>query len=178
MSEEGTKVVEKNPMEKVRIEKVIVHMSIGSDWDRLQKAAKLLEELTGQKPIYRLAKKTIRAFGITRKKPISTMVTLRGERAIEFLKKAFDAVEYRLKSSSFDEYGNFAFGIKEHLFLPGTKYDPKIGIFGMDIIVHLSKPGLRVSKRRYRKSRVGKGARVSREEAIQFVKDTFGVEVV
>ena len=168
----------KNPMELLRIEKIVVHMSIGSDWDRLQKATKLLESLTGQKPVLRVAKKTIRAFGISRKKPMATMVTLRGKKAVEFLSKAFEAVDNKIKSSSFDEYGNFAFGISEHLFLPGTKYDPNLGIFGMDIIVHLSKPGYRIGRRRYRKSKIGKKGRVTRGEAIEFIKEAFGVEVI
>ncbi len=178
MSEEISKSTAKNPMERVRIEKVIVHISVGSDWDRLQNAAKLLETLTGQKPVFKVAKKTIRAFGITRKRPMATMVTLRGERAIEFLKRAFEAVENKLKASSFDEYGNFAFGIPEHLYIPGTKYDPEIGIYGMDVIVHLSKPGRRIKLRRYRKSRIGRRALVSRDEAIEFIRQEFGVEVV
>jgi len=178
MSEEVSKRETRNPMEKIRIEKVIVHISVGSDWDRLQKAAKLLETLTGQKPVFRQAKKTIRAFGITRKRPMATMVTLRGEKAIKFLKRAFEAIDNKLKASSFDEFGNFAFGIPEHLYIPDTKYDPEIGIYGMDVIVHLSKPGRRVKLRKYRKSRVGKRAMVSREEAIDYVKSEFGVEVV
>jgi len=178
MSSQTSQQREKNVMDRVRIEKVVVHISIGSDWDRLQKAAKLLESLTGQKPVFRKARKTIRAFGIVRKRPMSVMVTLRKDRAIDFLRRAFEAVDNKIKESSFDEYGNFAFGIQEHLQLPGTKYDPEIGIFGMDVIVHLSKPGYRVKVRRYRRSRLGKAARVTKEEAIEFVKSMFGVEVV
>lgn len=178
MGGESTEVKERNVMEKVRIEKVVVNMSIGNDWDKLQKAAKLLEVLTGQKPVFRKARKTIRAFGIVRKRPTSVMVTLRKERAINFLRKAFEAVDNKIKESSFDEYGNFSFGIEEHLQIPGTKYDPEIGIFGMDVIVHLSKPGYRVKVRRYRKSRLGKRARVTKEEAIEYIKSEFGVEVV
>ena len=160
------------------IEKVVVHICVGGDWDRLQKAVKLLEQLTGQKPIIRRAKKTIKAFGISRKQPISTLVTLRGEKALTFLKKALSAVGNKIKSSSFDDRGNFAFGIKEHLMIPGTKYDPEIGVFGMDVIVHLAKPGLRVKLRKYRRSKLGKRAIVNREEAINFVKNVLGVEVV
>jgi large subunit ribosomal protein L5 len=109
---------------------------------------------------------------------MSTMVTLRGDKAIEFLKKALETVDKKISKESFDEFGNFAFGIKEHLMMPGTKYDPEIGVFGMDIIVHLSKPGLRVKQRRYRKSRLGKNAIVTKEEAIEYVRKELGVEVV
>jgi large subunit ribosomal protein L5 len=151
---------------------------VGGDWERLQKAIRLLEQLTGQKPAIRKAKKTIKAFGISRKQPIATMVTLRGNKAVDFLKKALEAVDYKIKESSFDQYGNFAFGIKEHLDIPGVRYDPSIGIFGMDIIVNLSKPGYRVKLRRYCRSKIGKKGRVTKEEAIEFLKENFGVEVI
>lgn len=167
-----------NVMNRVRIEKVIVHICVGANRERLEKAYKLLELLTKQKPIHLKAKKTIKAFGISRKMPIAVMVTLRKEKAKEFLKKALEAVDNKVKASSFDEYGNFAFGIKEHLDIPGMKFDPHIGIFGMDIIVNLSKPGYRVKLRRFRRSKLGKNARVSKEEAIEFIKQEFGVEVI
>ena len=165
-------------VESIRVEKVVVHISVGSDWERLQKAVKLLEFLTGQKPIIRRAKKTIKAFGISRKQPISTLVTLRGEKAVSFLKKALDAVDMKLKSESFDERGNISFGIKEHLMIPGVKYDPNIGVFGMDINIHLVKPGYRVKLRRYRRSKLGRRNIVTKEEAIQFFKNRFNVEVI
>jgi len=169
---------ERNPLDHIKIEKVVVHISVGADWERLQKASKLLETLTGQKPIIRKAKKTIKAFGISRKQPMSTMVTLRGSKAVEFLRKALEAVDKKINRDSFDEFGNFAFGIKEHLMIPGTKYDPEIGVFGMDVIVHLSKPGLRVKRRRYKRSRLGKNAIITKDEAMEFVRKDLGVEVV
>jgi len=174
MVELGEKI---NPMNKVRLGKVVVHICVGNNWEKLQRAARLLEELTGQKPVFRKAKKTIKAFGISRKDLISCMVTLRGEKAEDFLKRAFQAIE-KFKASSIDERGNFAFGIKEHLDLPGVKYDPEIGIFGMDVIVSLEKPGRRIERRRYRRSKGGKGNLVTKEEAIQYIKENFGVEVV
>ncbi len=178
MSVESSVEKKRNVMEEVRVEKVVVHISVGGDWERLQKAVKLLEILTGRKPVVRRAKKTIKAFGISRKQPISTMVTLRGKEAEEFLRRALEAVDNKIKASSFDGMGNVAFGIKEHLMLPGVKYDPEIGVFGMDVIVHLVKPGYRVKLRRYRRSRLGKRNIVTKEEAMEFMRSRFGVEVV
>lgn len=165
-------------IESIRVEKVVVHISVGGDWERLQKAVKLLEYLTGQKPVIRRAKKTIKAFGISRKQPISTLVTLRGEKAVEFLKRALQAVDMKLKSNSFDDLGNISFGIKEHLMIPGVKYDPNIGVFGMDVNVHLVKPGYRVKLRRYRRSKLGKRNLVTKNEAMEFMRRRFNVEVV
>jgi len=166
-----------NSMLKPRIEKVIVNMSVGKSGEPLEKAAKVLEQLTGQKPCKRKAKKTIRDFGIRRGEPIACIVTLRKEKAKEFLKRAFQAVENKLSKERFDQYGNFSFGIKEHIDIPGTKYIPELGIHGMDVSIALSRLGQRVKHRHRVKSRVGIKHRLTPEEAIAFVQEEFGIEV-
>lgn len=167
-----------NPMRRIRIEKVVVNSCIGAAGAKLEKAAKVLEILTGQKPQFRKAKKTIKGFGIYKGQPIAVRVTLRKQKALEFLEKALKAVNNTLRASSFDEDGNFSFGIKEHLDIPGTKYDPELGIIGMDVCVHLSRPGLRVALRRRARSKIGRKHRVGREEAMDFVKKVFGVRIL
>ena len=167
-----------NPMRRIRIEKVVINSCIGANTPRLERAAKIIEMLTGQKPEFRKAKKTIKGFGIYRGQPIAVRVTLRKQKAVEFLEKALKAVNNTLKASSFDENGNFSFGIKEHLDIPGTKYDPELGIIGMDVCVHLSRPGLRVALRKRARSKIGPGHKITREEAMEFVKNTFGVRII
>lgn len=159
---------ESNPMRKPRLAKVTVNIGVGESGERLKKAAKILEMLTGQRPSERRAKKTIKEFNVRKGEPIAVAVTLRGERAVSFLNKVLDAVGRRVKSSSFDDYGNVSIGIKEHIMLPGVKYDPELGIFGMDVCITLERPGLRVMRRRVKKSRVPYRQRVSRDEAIVF----------
>ena len=105
------------------------------------------------------------------------MVTLRRDKAVEFLKRVIAAKGNTIKASSFDNFGNLSIGIHEHIDLPGTKYDPEIGIFGMDVCMALVRPGYRVSRKR-NKSSVGKSHRITREDAISFLKRTFGVEIV
>ena len=167
-----------NPMRRIKISKVVLNIGVGKSGEPLEKAAKVLEQLTGQKPSFRKAKRTIRDFGIHRKEPIGVMVTVRGEKAKELLRKLLKAREDRLPSSSFDEFGNVNFGIKEHIDIPGMKYDPDIGIFGMNVCVSLERPGYRVMRRRRMRSKVGRKHRIGREEAIEFFKREFGVEVV
>jgi len=167
-----------HPMRRVFIGKVVVHIAVGESGERLQNAAKVLEMLTGQKPTFRRAKKTIKEFGVKRGENIACMVTLRGARAYEFLKKALAAVDYAIKKSSIDERGNFAFGIREHIHIPGVKYDPAIGIFGMDVIVALERPGYRVARRRRKRSSIGKEHYVAKEEAIEFIRKVLGAQVV
>ena len=58
------------------------------------------------------------------------------------------------------------------------KYDPEIGIFGMDISVVLRRVGNRITQRALLQRRIPKSHRVDREEAIQYMKDTFEVKVI
>lgn len=164
-------------MLKPKILKVSVNISVGQSGEPLEKAATVIEQLTGQKPVKRNAKKTIRDFGIRKGEPISCVSTLRKEKAIEFLKKAMQAVDNRISKSCFDERGNFSFGIKEHIEIPGTKYVPRLGIFGMDISVALGRAGYRVKERRRHKSNIGRGQLLTPEDSMIFVKDIFGVEI-
>jgi large subunit ribosomal protein L5 len=169
---------EENPMLKPRIDKVVVNISVGKSGEPLEKASKVLKDLTGQTPCKRKAKKTIRDFGIRRGEPMACIVTLRKQKAIEFLKKVLHVVDYKIPKSCFDSFGNFAFGIKEHIEIPGVKYDPEIGIFGMDVCVSLSRPGCRVKNRRRGTAKIGSSHLLTPEEAMVFVKDNLGVEIV
>lgn len=174
--EEITRKWEENPMLKPRIEKVVVNISVGKSGEQLEKAAKVLKDLTGQNPCKRKARKTVRDFGIRKGEPIACIVTLRKQKATEFLKEALTVLDNKISKNCFDEHGNFCFGIKEHIELPGVKYDPDIGIFGMDVCVSLSHPGGHVKNRRIKKTKVGSKHILTVEEAKVFVKDTLGVE--
>ena len=168
----------KNPMLKPRVEKVVVNCCVGRSGEPLEKATRILEELTGQRPCVRRAKKTIRGFGIRKGEPIACLVTLRGQKALDFLKKALAAVDNKVRASSFDEHGNFSFGIREHIEIPGTKYKPELGIIGMDVCVSLERPGYRVKRRRRCRARIGRKHLLTREEGMVFAKHELGVEVV
>lgn len=176
--EEIRKKWQGNPMVKPRIEKVTVNMAVGKSGEILERATRVLEQLTGQQPCKRSAKMTIRDFGIRKGEPIAGIVTLRKEKAKEFLKKAFYAIDNKISKEKFDNYGNFSFGIREHIEMPGTKYVPELGIHGMDVCVTFCRPGYRVKKRRRAKSHVGSKHTLVPEETMLFIKDEFGVETV
>jgi len=169
---------EEHPMLMPRIEKVVVNLNVGKSGEPLEKANKVLKEITGQTPLKKKAKKTIRDFGIREGESIAVVVTLRKQKAIDFLKKVLPVVDNKIAQSSFDEHGNFAFGIKEHIEIPGVKYDPEIGIFGMDICVSVNRPGQRVKIRRKEKQAIGHKHMLTPEESIAFIKQTLGVEIV
>ena len=166
-----------NPMLQPVIEKVTVNMSVGQSGRPLEQAETILKKLTNQKPSKRKAKKTVREFGIRKGESIAVLVTLRDEKADEFLRKAFYAVENKLSKYCFDRQGNFAFGIKEHINIPGTKYSPELGIHGMDVAVSLGRAGYRVKNRHRAKSKIGKDHLLTATEAILFIKDEFDVEI-
>jgi large subunit ribosomal protein L5 len=166
-----------HPMLKPQIEKVVVNLNVGKSGEPLEKANKVLKEITDQTPVKRKAKKTIRDFGIREGESIAVVVTLRKQKAIDFLKKVLPVVDNKVSKSSFDVRGNFAFGLKEHIEIPGVKYDPEIGIFGMDICVSINRPGQRVRIRRKEKQTIGRKHILTPEESIIFVKQTLGVQI-
>ena len=102
---------------------------------------------------------------------------LREEKAKNFLKKAFQGIDNKLSENCFDNYGNFSFGMKEHIVIPGTKYIPELGIYGMGISVTLGRPGYRVKRRHRTKSKVGLRHVLTLDEAKLFIKDEFEVEI-
>jgi len=179
MSEEAfVKSWEEHPMRIPRIEKVVVNLNVGKSGEPLEKANKVLAEITGQTPVKRKAKKTIRDFGIREGESIAVVVTLRKKKAIDFLKKILPVVENKVSKRAFDERGNFAFGLKEHIEIPGVKYDPEVGIFGMDVCVTVNRPGQRIKIRRKQNNPIGPKHLLTPEESIVFVKQTLGVEIV
>ena len=71
--------------------------------------------------------------------------------------------------------GNFGFGIQEHIDL-GIKYDPTIGIYGMDFYVVLGRPGFNVAKRRRAKAHVGAPHKISKEESMKWFQQKVTVK--
>lgn len=177
MGEEIKRDKELNPMLRPRIRKVTVNISVGKSGEPLENAMKVLQQLTDQKPVKRKAKKTIRDFGIRKGEPTACIVTLRKERATEFLVKALQAVDNTISKNAFDRNGNFSFGIKEHIEIPKTKYIPELGIFGMTVSVTIGRAGYRVKERRRAKGKIGKKHLMNPEEAILFVNETLGAKV-
>lgn len=166
-----------NPNRAVSVDKVVVHMGVGEAGDKLVNAERIISEITGNTPVRSVAKQTLPAFGIRKGAPMSCRVTLRGDTADKFLETSIGIVEKKLNQRAFDKQGNFSFGIEEHTDYPGQSYDPKVGIFGLDVTVVLKRNGARIAKRHIKQKKLPHKQQVTVDDAIAFLKEAYHVEV-
>jgi len=166
-----------NPMKVISLEKVVLNMGLGRSGDVIQVAKAALEHITGKKPNSREAKETQRDWGIRKGEPIGVAVTIRDEEAVALLKRLLEAKGNTVNGKSFDNFGNFSFGIREHIDIPDVKYDPQIGILGLGISITLTRPGYGIRTRSKHKARVGKTHIISSREAKEYLTKEFGVTI-
>ncbi len=169
---------QETPMRAISIGKVVINIGVGKSGEAIERASRVLQQITSQKPSQRKARDSIRDFGTHRGEPIGIIVTARGqERCKDLIKKLLVARERKLRESSFDQRGSVSFGLKEHIEIPGIRYDPEIGIWGMNVSVLLERPGYRVARRVRKSSRVGKSHVVTKQEAMDYFKREFEVTI-
>lgn len=168
-----------NPMTQLRVTKVCVNIGVGEGGDRLVNAENVLEMVTGVKPQRTLGRIQNRDLKVRIGAPIGCKATMRDQDDIkEFLTNAFECRENTIPSWNFDREGNLSFGVRDYTDFPGQKYDPDIGIFGMDITVVLERPGHRVSRRRRAKSKVGTAHRVTADESRAWFVENFNISIL
>lgn len=172
-------MTDKNPMSDIVIDKVVVNIGVGQAGERLVRAEKVLEMLTGHKPVTTHAKKTIRDFNIRKGLEIGKKVTLRRKEAEDFINKALFARDRKIQAYSFDRQGNAHFGVPDYTDLEKMKYDPDIGIFGFDVSVVLKRRGgYRIQRRRIQGRHIPKRIRVTPEEAMEFMVSKFNINLI
>jgi len=169
--------VQENPMRRIRVGKVVANIGLGKSGEAIERGKKVLEQVTGQTPTQTRAKRSVRDFGIHKGEPIGVVVTVRGDATTALIDKLLAAREKKLNESCFDSRGSVSFGIREHIEIPGIRYDPAIGILGMNISILLERSGFSVARRGRRTSRVGKSHLVSKDEAMQYFRENFGVTI-
>ncbi len=163
---------------KPHIAKISVNIGVGEAGEKLTKSQKVLKSITGQQPIETLSRTTNKDWGLRKRMPIGCKVTLRKKAAEQFLIQALKTRDNRIADYSFDDQGNFSFGIPDHTLFEGQKYDPDIGIFGMDISVTMEKKGFRIKHRRINPRKIPQRHQITREEAMEFLQENFNAEVV
>jgi large subunit ribosomal protein L5 len=166
-----------SPMKKISLEKVVLNMGVGKSGDIIEVARKALEQISGKKPSTRNAKEAQREWGVRKGEPIGVAVTIRGDSAVALLKRLLEAKGNSINGRAFDNFGNYSFGINEHIDIPNVKYDPQIGILGLGISVTLARPGYSIRKRSKHKASVGKSHVITNQEAKDYLVKEYGVTI-
>jgi large subunit ribosomal protein L5 len=131
-----------SPMQAPKLVKITVNMGVGEakqDSKQLDQAAEQLAAITGQKPSVRRARKSIAAFKLREGMPVGVAVTLRDERAYEFLDRLMSIAIPRIRdfrglsTRSFDGRGNYTLGVREQIIFPEIDYDKVDQVRGLDI---------------------------------------------
>ena len=164
-------------MRSIKIDKITLNIGTGEPGDKLEKAKKLLRTISGMKSVATASNKRIPTWKVRPGLQIGCRVTIRGEKAKELLKRLLQGVENTLPEIKFDNQGNFSFGINEYLDVPELKYDAEIGIIGFDIAVTLKRAGFRIKRRKIKKKKIPSKHRITKEEAIEFIKKEFGTQI-
>ncbi len=160
-------------MRDIKIEKITLNIGCGTKTP-IETARTVLKNVSGGKVVVTKTKKRS-TFNVPKNKAIGCKITIR-KGTESFLKRLLEAKENRLKNSSFDNTGNFSFGIKEYIDVPNMEYDPKIGVLGFDVCVTLERPGYRVKRKRLPR-KLGKDHVIKKEEAVEFARQKFGVQI-
>jgi large subunit ribosomal protein L5 len=169
---------EDNLLFKPKIEKITVNIGVGEAGEKLEKAQSVLKDITGHKPIQTLSKITSKEWGIRKRMPIGCKVVLRKKDADKFIIEALKTRENKIAEYAFDDEGNISFGIPDHTLFKSQKYNPNIGIFGMDVSITMEKIGYRIKRRRLLRRKVPNKHKVKRENTIKFFKEKYKVEVI
>ena len=134
----------KNVMQVPKIDKIMVHVTIGEATQNikvLEAAEKELAMITGQKALVTKSKKAIAGFKLKQDIPLGCKVTLRGDRMYEFLDRLISVALPRIRdfrglsTKSFDGRGNYSFGLKEQYIFPEIDYDKVEKVHGLDITI-------------------------------------------
>ena len=166
-----------NPMREIKIEKITLNVGAGKDQAKLEKGMLLLKNIASLTPVKTYTSKRIPEWGLRPGLPIGCKLTIRKTAAEELLKRLLDAKENKLKKSQFDTEGNISFGIHEYIDIAGVKYDPKIGIMGLEVCVTLERPGFRIKRRSFKIRKIPSKHKITKDEAIEFIKKKFNAEI-
>jgi large subunit ribosomal protein L5 len=162
-------------MKDVLVDKVTLNIGVGEAGEKVNKAAKVLQTITGQKAVNTSSKKRIPTWGIRPGVPIATKVTVRGKNAESLLKRLLSAVDNIVYERSFDKMGNLSFGIRSYIDITDMKYDPSTGIFGLDVSVSFKRKGYSIKLRRRKPSKIGSSQLVTSADTKKFLKEKYGV---
>jgi large subunit ribosomal protein L5 len=163
-----------NVMKKIKLEKVI--LNIGGVAEKLDKGVILLETISGKKAVRVKAIKRIPTWNVRPGLEVGTKVTLRGEDAINMVKKLLPAIDNTLKEKQIQP-NCFSFGIHEYIEIPGVEYIREVGIMGFEVTVVFSRAGKAVEKKKIKRGKTRR-LTVTREEIENYLITKFNTEIL
>jgi large subunit ribosomal protein L5 len=166
-----------NNMREIKIEKLTLNCGTGVEQPRLDKAMKLLQVISGAKPIRTKSKRRIPSLGLRIGLPIGCKVTLRGKKTYDLLKRLLESIGNKLKRRQFNP-GSFAFGIKEYIEIPGMTFQREVGIMGLEVCVTLARKGYRIEEKKLKTGKVPLRHKITKEETVDFVKEKFNTQIL
>ncbi|MDB9983312.1 50S ribosomal protein L5 [Candidatus Pelagibacter sp.] len=137
----------KNTFQGPKVEKIVINMGLGldgADAKILKSSEEDLGKIAGQKPTVTKFKKSVANFKTRKGTNAGLKVTLRGDRMYEFIDRLVNIALPRIKDfrglspKGFDKFGNYTFGIKEHIIFPEVSFDRADKVRGMDIVIVIS----------------------------------------
>lgn len=167
-----------NVMRNIRISKLVINIGTGSDESLQGNAKRLIEAITGRKSADEISRTRNPSFKIAKGQKIGAFVTVRGEHARKLMVKLFEAVDNKIKPNAVTS-NSISFGIPEYIDISGVKYDPKIGMLGMNVNISFRRNGLRVALRKRHNAKIPATHRnISREEIVDYIKREFNVAII
>ncbi len=166
-----------NPMQQIYLDKVVVNIGIGQNDQHFNNAKMLIKKLTDHEAVATKSKRRIPELKLRKGQVIGAMVTLRNKEAEKMLKRALEANNNTIRESSIAK-NSINFGVKEYIEFEGVKYDPKIGMLGLNINAAFARRGIRVERRKHMRSHVGVRHReIGKELLVEYISKSFGAKV-
>ena len=163
-----------NKMRIVKLDRVV--LNIGGTEDKLDKGFRLLQVLSGKKPVKVKATKRIPSWNVRPGLEVGTKVTIRGKDADELLKKLLPAIDNTLKAKQIQN-NFFSFGIHEYIEIPGVEYIREVGIMGLEVTAVFTRNGKSVEKKKIKRGKT-KRLVVTPEEIKKFMTEKFKTEIL
>ena len=164
-----------NPNRKIKLKNIV--LNCGGVAEKLERAVRLLELVSGLKAKKTLSKRRIPSFGIRPGLEIGCKVTISDKKAAELLKRLFPAVNNQINDRQVGN-GSAGFGIQEYIEIPGLQFQRNIGIMGFDVAINLARAGFSIKDKKRGRSSIPARHRISKEETIKFIEENFNVKVI
>jgi large subunit ribosomal protein L5 len=166
--------MKENKMREIKLEKLT--LNIGGVGEKLDKGVILLQRISGRKPVKVKATKRIPTWQVRPGLEVGTKVTLRGEGALNLLKKLLPAIDNTLKERQIQN-NFFSFGIAEYIEIPGIEYLREVGIMGLEVTVVFERAGKKIERKKIKRGKTRRLV-VTRKEIENYLENNFKTKII